>query len=244
MIDWLLHFRPATLAMLSGLSPFIVPGCFIPWVLLVLAPLALLPVPLGIAALFVTGLVTFAYSAKRMGASTLAMVIFLLSPPVVVCLGQGNVEWLVLLGFTLPPYLGMPLVLIKPQAGWAVALFWIVEAWKRGGWPEAIRTVGPTAVLLLASFMLFGFWPAQMEGLYQPGNVSLWPHLIPLGLVALALAIRMRKIEYAMLAGPCLSPYVLLHSWAGALLSLIKRPAVLTIAVAGWWAVVLIEYWR
>jgi len=230
--------------MLSGVSPYTVSGPFIPWVLVILAPLALLPVWPSIIALFTTGLIAFIHAAKRAGASTLATILFILSPPVVIGLGQGNPEWLVILGLTLPPYLGMPLVLAKPQTGWIVALFWVVEAWKSGGWTKALHTVGPTAILTLASFMFFGFWPAQMDGIFWAGNMSPWPQLIPLGLVMLTMSLRRHRVEYAMVAGPCLSPYTLTHSWSGALFSLIKRPTELAVAVAGWWAMILIDYWR
>jgi len=240
LIDWTVHFKPAILAMLSGASPFTVRGCFIPWVLPILTPLALLPEPLDRIALFVTSLVAFGYAARRAGASPLTMALFCLSPPVVACLGCGNVEWLVILGFTLPPYLGMPLVLIKPQVGWIVALFWTVGAWQRGGWIEAIRTVGPTAIIVLASFISFGFWPSQMEGLYWVGNVSFWPFLIPVGLIALVMALRMREAKYAMVAGPCLSPYALVYSWSGAVFSFIRHPSKLAVLVAGWWAIITI----
>ena len=49
------------------------------------------------------------------------------------------------------------------------------------------------------------------------------------------------QVYYSFAASPFLSPHVILHSWAGALLSLVKRPIELLAAVIGLWLLVLLR---
>jgi hypothetical protein len=58
---------------------------------------------------------------------------------------------------------------------------------------------------------------------------------IPVGLALLVTAIRKQKIEYALAASPCLSPYVLLHSWVGVLLAIVSSTPETIAAVIGLW---------
>ena len=64
---------------------------------------------------------------------------------------------------------------------------------------------------------------------------------IPVGLALLVAAVRKRRIEYAMGASPCLSPYVLFHSWSSALVSIVSLEAETVAAVVGLWVVVIIR---
>lgn len=238
-IDWRDTYRPAAKALLSGRSPFSVEIFFAaPWSLIPLLPLALLPLELGRAVLFLASVVSFAFVGHRMGAKPVTMIAFLLSPPVIHCLLNGNIEWLPLLGFILPPQIGLFFVIIKPQIGFAVALFWAVEAWRDGGMAQLIRLLWPIALATLISFALFGLWPLgflDCPDLVRAHNASLWPASIPVGLGLLVASIRKREIRFAVGASPCLSPVVLLHAWSGALLALAPFTAEMIAAVAGLW---------
>jgi hypothetical protein len=75
--------------------------------------------------------------------------------------------------------------------------------------------------------------------LAQAFNTSLWPTSIPVGLALLVTSIKTRKINYAMVASPCLSPYVLLHAWAGALVSIATLNAEMIVVVISMWALVI-----
>ncbi len=247
-IDWRLTYRPASLALLAGRSPYeadvapSAPFFAAPWSLLPLLPLALLPEAIGRSVQVLAAMAAFAYSAWRMGARWPALIAFLLSPPVVHCVRNSNIEWMPVLGFVLPPQWGLFLVAIKPQVGIAVAFFWLVEAWRRGHAREVLRVFGPVSLAFAISFALFGFWPGRIVtslDMAQAYNTSLWPTSIPVGLALLVAAIRTRKINFAMAASPCLSPYVLLHAWAGALMSIITLNVELIVAVLAMWILVI-----
>jgi len=247
-IDWYMTFRPATLAFLSGKTPYEnleapFPGA--PWALLPLIPMALLPENMGRGFLFVVSLAAFAYTAFRLGGKPLALGVFLASPPVLHCLLNSNLDWMPLLGFILPPPVGLFFLAVKPQVGSVVALFWLVEAWRRGKWKETIRVFGPVTAALILSFLIYGWWPLNMIKATEYTlwwNASLWPWSIPVGLIFAALALWRRKINYAMIASPCLSPHVLLHSWSGALVSAVDSTKGTVVAVIGLWILVIIRF--
>lgn len=242
-VDWRSAFRPAAQEMLLHGNPYRAEGFFNPpWAVLPMLPLAFLPERVGSAVMFVMGLAGFAYAAYRLGAEPLVLGAFLISPPVMHTLLNGNIDWLPLIGFVLPPQIGLFFVLVKPQMGAAVAAFWLVEAWREGGWREAVRVFWPVSVATALSLLLYGLWPlrsGQEVGLWW--NASLWPASIPVGLALLVAAVRQRRIEFAMGAAPCLSPYVLLHAWSGALAAVLRHKAEALAAVAGLWIVVAIR---
>lgn len=244
-VDWRDTYRPAALALLSGQSPYRVDIFFAaPWTVLPLLPLAVLPEQVGRAILFVVGIVALAYVAYRLGAKPIALAAFLASPPVLHGLLNSNIEWMPLLGFVMPPQWGLFFVAIKPQIGWAVALFWAVEAWRVGRWRELVRVFWPITLALLASFVVFGPWPVRFRDtlvLTRAYNASLWPSSIPVGLALLVASIRKREIRYAMGASPCLSPYVLFHAWVGALVSIVSLTTETVAAVAGLWILVILR---
>lgn len=245
-IDWTITFRPAALTLLTGLSPYgRVYYIHAPWTLIPLIPLALLPESVGRVMLLFCGLASYAFVAHTLGAKPIAVAFLLASPLVMHVLLNGNMDWLAVLGFVMPPQIGLFFISIKPQVGIAVAPFWLIEAWRNGGWRQAVRTFAPFTVVLLVSFLLFGFWPLEtvredITGVYF--NASLWPMSIPVGLALFVTALRKRKLEYAMAASPCLSPYVLFYSWGGALLAIVKSVPETIAAVIGLWILVAIRF--
>jgi len=154
-------------------------------------------------------------------------------------------DWLSILGFVMPPQFGLFFISIKPQIGIAIAPFWLVEAWRAGGWWQVIKTFAPFTLVLLLSFVIFGFWPLETvreDIAHVSYNASRWPMSIPVGLALFVTAIRKRRIEYAMAASPCLSPYLLFYSWGGVLLSIISNVPETVAAVIGLWILVAIRY--
>jgi hypothetical protein len=244
-IDWQNTYRPATQAVLAGESPYTIDVYYAPpWAVLPLIPFAVLPEETGRAILLIIGFLAYLLSALRLGAKPPALVAFLLSPLVLHNLLNSNLDWLPLLGFTLPPQIGLFFVLVKPQVGIGVAIFWVVEAWMTGGLKNAIRISWPVVTVTLISFVIFGLWPLRFSDAIQLNkdfNASLWPLTLPLGMTLLVTAIRKKDIRYSMPAGPCLSPYALFHSWIAALAPLLSHNLETIVAVIGLWGMVIIQ---
>jgi hypothetical protein len=208
-IDWRPTYRPAALALLSFHSPYApevareAPFAAAAWGLLPLIPLALLPLKFRRAILLLASLIFFAFSAKKLGANRVGVALFLLSPPVIHCLLNGNIDWIPILGFVLPLQIGLFLITVKPQIGFAVAIYWLFQTWREGGIEPVVKTFLPVSMTLLASFGLFGLWPFQTTRVLtiaQDYNASLWPISIPIGLVLIVLAIRLKQAKWAMAA--------------------------------------------
>lgn len=243
-IDWSTAFRPATLALLSGKNPYENPLMIhAPWSMIPLIPFALLPEAVGRVMLVFCGLCSYIFVAHKFGAKPIGVAFLLISPPVLHVLLNGNLDWLAAIGFVVPPPIGLFFISIKPQMGIAVAPFWLINAWRTGGWRQVVKTFAPFTLILLLSFVIFGFWP---QGLTRTTNywwnASLWPMSIPVGLALFVTSIRKQKVEYAIAASPCLSPYVLFHSWVGVLLAIVASTPETIAAVIGLWILIGIRF--
>jgi hypothetical protein len=240
-VDWRDTFRPAALALLSGQNPYSVEFFYnAPWTLIPFLPLALLPIELSRALLVLISLAGFGWTARRLGASPIGMGLILISPMVIHNLLNGNVEWMVVPAFVLPPQIGLFLLAVKPQVGYVVAIFWLVEAWRKGGWRQVVRVFAPITIALVLSILIFGVWPLKSgRQLDFSFRASFWPASIPVGLTLLVYAIRRNKVRFTFGASPLLSPYALFHSWVGALYAIADMVPELAAAVAGLWMVVI-----
>lgn len=244
-VDWTISYRPATLALLSGRSPYTeLPFFNPPWILLPLIPFAILTYRLGVSAFFVTNLVVFYYISQRMAARSIARIALFCSFPVIVCLLFGQIDGLVLLGLFMPRPLGLILLLAKPQMGAAIAVFWLVEAWRAGRWKQVATTIAPVAVLFLISLALYGLWPLQLDMkdmFVATFNTSLWPGSLMIGLPLLVHALRHRKESFALMAAPFFSPYVTPQSWSVALVGLMPYELEMVAASLASWALLIIK---
>ena len=221
-IDWERVFYPAGQMVLAGRSPYLVEGFFNPpWLILPLLPIVLLPIKIGNAVMAVLGLATYAYVLRKFKVGLIGTIFFLLSPPAIISIYSGNADWMIAIGYVLPPQIGLFFVLLKPHVGGGLAIFWLVEAWRAGGIKNVVRVFLPVTVFTLLSFVIFGFWPAKAGALVDVSwNISIWPMSIPIGLALLSLAIRKRNARISYLAAPMLSPYVASGSLAPAIMGL------------------------
>lgn len=242
-IDWHLTYRPVTLGLLSGQNPYLNETFFNPpWVILPLIPVAVLPEATGRAVFFVVSIVGLALAGKRLGATPIGIAALLLSPPSLHGLLNANIDWMPLLGMTLPPRWGLLLVLVKPQVGAFVAAYWLYEGWRSGGIRRIVGDFAPVTIVVGISFLLFGFFPAAMLRTPQmTWNASLFPYTIPVGLALVVAAFRRHNVRFAMAASPCLSPYLALHSWIAALGALAPQTPELIAAVLGLWGIIILQ---
>jgi hypothetical protein len=244
-VDWETAFLPAIQEISAGRNPYDLPQApFLntPWILIPLIPLAGLPLEWSWGVYLALSFAAFAVAAYRLGASPLGLGFFMASPMVLHSLLNGNIEWIILLGFGLPPQLGLFLVLAKPQMSFVVVLLWAWQAWQRGGWPELIRVFGPVTLALAISFLVYGLWITRWADQTEEWwNASLFPYSIPIGLVLTYWAFRRDDPRYAMPAGPCFSPYILLHSWVAALAAVLHNTKWTVLAVLGLWLLVILR---
>jgi hypothetical protein len=241
-IDWHAVYRPAALLFLRGGDPYTIGG-FVnpPYVLALLAPFALLPERIGYVLLVAAAMCAFAFVALRLGASPVAALCILLSPPVLSNVVNVNLDWLVALALVLPPELGLCLAAIKPQAGLGIIVYWLFAAWRKGGVARVAQVLFLPSVFWLLSFQVYGPWFLRWGGLAAaPWNRSLWPWSLPAGVVLLVQAIRKRDVRYAVAASPCLSPYTMLHSWVMPLPAFASDTRAVVVMTAAMWVACLL----
>lgn len=241
-INWHFAFYPAARALLEGRNPYQVLDFYNPpWALAILAPLGLLPTEIGRVLLALLSFLSFAYVAIRFKATPLALAAFIASPPVASVLRDTNLDGITLLGLLLPPQVGLFFVLLKPQFGIPVALYWLVEAWRAGRWRAVLTTFLPVTLVFALSLPVFGLWFAHVTRIISvSANMSLFPYVVPLGLFLLGSAIRSRNIHLALPAGLCLSPYVAMPTLSAALLAVIRHERLVIAANLALWLYVAV----
>ncbi|HSW62700.1 MAG TPA: hypothetical protein VLH56_05235 [Dissulfurispiraceae bacterium] len=242
--DWQVNYRPPVLSLLSGQSPYTHGASNNPpWTYVLLAPFALFPPALGNTAIGLVCMAALALTGYKLGAKPLPLALLLFTPQVMFLSRNGGIDWLIALGFIMPPQIGLFFVLIKPQIGICVALFWFVEAWRKGRMCEVLRVFAPVGLAYAASVAVFGLssiLPMQAGELVAakyPWDATTFPLTIPVALVLVVSALRSRDLKKAILASPFLSPYVAFYSWPAAVLGLAGNSWYMLAAVAGMWIV-------
>ena len=240
-VDFRDYFLPATKVALAGGNPYSIEGFYNPpWTLLVIAPIAWLPGQMAQAAFLSTALFVTGFALYRLGIKALSATMIMLSLPAISMVAFGNLEWLVLLGLLMPPWLGLFLVLIKPQVGIGVLLYWVIVRWKKDGTRGVIKMLMPVTGALGLSLVAYGLWPLHLLGAAERstgtgGNVAAFPFLIPFGIWILYRAVMAKKPVDALAAGPCFSPHLMGSSWVGAFLLLADNHMLLGAAVVLSW---------
>ncbi len=223
-VDFRMAFRDAALRLLQGENPYSNEFFFNPpWILVFLIPLSLSSPELGTAILFVLSIFLYIFIAMKLKMNPLLIIVFLIFSPLWINLANGNIDALVALGFILPPQLGLFLVLVKPQLGIAVALFWLVQAWRAGGLREVMRVFLPVTIAYILSFIFYGFYFSGAADLvHAKWNASIFPSGIPIGLLLIVLSLIKKDIRFAIAASPFLVTYLTPHGWAFTWLGLLS----------------------
>ena len=163
-------FYAAGQAVLQGVNPYTVTGFYSPlYVALAFAPLTILPLP--IAFHVYAGLTIFLYGvAFYLLTRRIGMTIALMCSPFPLMTAYfGNLEAWVLIGAVCAPWVGIWLVLSKPQMGLILAALWVWVAF-RCSVGRGAKLLAPVGIVYLLSFAL-GMW--QASPLSKEWNISL-----------------------------------------------------------------------
>ncbi len=238
-VDWFYTYYPATKAFIEGRSPYENnPYFFTPvWALIPIIPYVIFPYDVGRALFFVISILGFFYLAYKAGGKPIGVLGFLLSAPVTNCIQTGNIEWIPLLGIFLPAPIGIILLSMKPQSTIGV-IFFIFWNELRKSPLNALIAILPSGLLFIVSWLIYGPWFLKSSSIYKAGGsfiVSAWPVGIPIGLGLLWLAFRRKEILLSLASSPLLSPYAVLLTWCGFLLSFIRSTKWMLLVSIGSW---------
>ncbi len=213
--DFYANFYGAARNALEGRSPYDAIGYICaPWGIIPLIPFALLPPVPAHGLYFATCLYVLVFVAWRLRASPLAIAAFMLSPTAIGALLVGNLDPVVISGVLFPPIAGLLLLMIKPQIGTGVALYYLADFARGRRWLEGVKTFAPVAAAFGLTLVFFPIW--YVRAINNPSNIwnrSLFPYAIPLGMLLLWLAIRNRNPYFALASTAFLAPYLSFYTY-------------------------------
>lgn len=223
--DWYATFDPAARGVFAGQWPYENPGYrYPPWAILPLLPMVLFPTVIAHGLMIAVTVLILFFIAWRAKAPPLAVIAFLLSPTVVGLLLVNNIDPFAMLGMFLPPTWGLFLLVIKPQVGFGVILYFLYFTWKKDGFWGVIRTFAPVTIAYFTFVSLFPIWVTRMlENPSNSWNRSLFPYLIPLGILLMWLAIRRKNIYFALAATAFFTPYMTFYSYTAVQIGLLHE---------------------
>lgn len=228
--DWEYVFQPSAKYILEGKSPYDIPSGDgfhnPPWILILTVPLSLLPLKVGSFILMAAGFCAYLYIATQQEkGSIVSAAFFILSPLAGFDIAYANIGWLVMLGYYMPPQIGLFFVLLKPQMGIGMALYWLYNEFRIGGIKRVFITFAPVTASILLSFAIWGIWPLNVVGLSERygGNISFFPYSLFVAILFLFLAIAKQNRRFAYCVGPLLSPYNTIYSWVTVHLATVKN---------------------
>jgi hypothetical protein len=213
--DWHGTFEPATRGIFQWRSPYEQP-LFTnpPWAVLIFFPFVLFPSNIARGLVLVTSVGVLIYTAWRLNAPKFALIALLLSPTAIGSLLAANLDAYVLAGIFFPPVWGLFALMIKPQIGFGVAVYYLTQAWQNQKWIGIIRTFGPIFSAAVISGILFPIWLERSihmtSGVW---NRSIFPFGIPVGLFFLWLAIKRKNVFFALASTPFLTPYLTFYTY-------------------------------
>ena len=234
MTDWDV-FREAALALLSGHNPYLIGQgemrFYNPvWALFPLLPFALLSPIKGLLLNALVSTIVLAGVTRRLKMGLWGFFLVAISPMHLQSMLYGNIEWLPLMGVFFPAPIAMIFFVIKPQATIGLILLMLFRQWRENRWGGVAWALLPVVILSGLSVLMWGFPP--LPGSNNPGQRSLFPFSLVVGLPALFLALRRDDERLAAFVGPFVSPYVTFHGYLPALFPFKGKWLVLAVLVA------------
>ena len=234
-VDWWKHFMPATASLVSGGDPYQVTGFYSPpWLLAFLLPFAYLPIEVSTPIIFILNTIGFTWFAYKAGVNKYAILPLFVFSGALMNAVKGNLDGILLFSFYVPPWLGILILMTKPQIGIPVILCYFLSIVTTGGrgMDKAryiLKISMPFIIINILSLALFGDWYSHAGSVIgRPWNTSiLWPFGVPAGLFLIWHGVKNRNINYALLSIPFMSPYIASTTWALVFLgaaSLLSRP--------------------
>jgi hypothetical protein len=232
LIGDFLIFWEAAKALLGGASPYTVTGFYNPaWSLIPFIPLTLFSFDVARVLYALLAGACFVIALARFKIRPLYIVIIALCSSLLwLNILFLNLDCLVLLGMTLPPPIGIWLVMLKPQMAIGVVTFWFLRRETRRWYIFA-----PVGVMLVVNYAVFGLPKFSLGG----AQANLFPLLIPVGLWLIVKAIQQSRINYAAPASAFLSAYYSLTSWIALAPLAMSRRWLLVVVIGSWLITIL-----
>jgi hypothetical protein len=237
--DFKTFFLPAGEAILNGQNPYSVEGFYNPpWLAAFFVPFALIPESIAWIVYFSLSITAFVLALRRLKLRPFCILLIMASSFVFYSLWYGNIDGFVLLGATLPPWLGIWLLLLKPQMSIGLVVLWAYSALLTS-WKKFLLVFGPPGLVYFVCWII-GVHPAALP-IHQTWNIQAWPWGLLFGVALIWLAIQHNDPVLGLSASPYISPYAAPQTWMVTLLPATRIPAVLVIGILLSWTFVILR---
>ena len=191
-----------------------------PWLAWILLPITVFPERVALALWMVLTILLTVWCVKKLDGGIFEVLLVLCSPAFVRLFIHAQIDIVVLLGFTIlvtstqiyTQGFGLLLMAIKPQ----VLSLGVLIHWLNLNRNDKVRILLPITAVTLISFLIYGFWPAELYDIRnlisRDPNVSIWPYGIPIGVILLGIAIKRKNVYWGALATFFFTPYLISHS--------------------------------
>jgi hypothetical protein len=236
--DWRSNFKPSALNLLKGnlnnddvFNPV--------WGIALLIPFALIPDPYSNMVMSLVEIACFVYVGRKLKIKPLTLLMIMTLPQTMMMFCNGNLEWLVLLGFIMPIEYGSFLLVLKPQIGIGVILYKFFENIREKKYLKTVLKFAPVsiAMILFGAYYLF---TKNTTGDYKyvinaRWNVAAWPYGLVIGVVLLYYSVKNKKENIARLSSGFFAPYISSASLSVLLLGAeIREDVMLLIYITMW----------
>jgi hypothetical protein len=118
-----------------------------------------------------------------------------------------------------------------------LAICWLIEAWREGGYRKVIKVFAPVTLAYGLSILFFGPWLLHMGSAISSlsNTANVWPFGLLSGAILLTLALRKSKANLALMSGPFFSPYLAPYSWLPAITGLLPGNVEIIVACLAFW---------
>ena len=215
--DWRHKFYPLIRGFFRGESPYWSPAFqYPPWIVLPLFPFVIFPTDISRGLIFVSSILFVGFFAYKEKNNPLTIIALLISPTVIGSLIAGNIDAILISAIFLPPVWALFFLMIKPQIGLGVALYYFVEIWKSKNILKGVQVFTPLVAGYAATILIFPEFLTRFlntTSAFSIWNRSIFPYGIPIGLFLLWFSVYRKNIFYALAAAPFLSPYLTFYSY-------------------------------
>jgi hypothetical protein len=213
-----------------------------PWVALFFVPLSLFPLQVSYLIYVCISIIGFSFALHRLGCTPINTITIILSALGFMIIGNGNIDWMVLLGAIIPAQYGLFLLVAKPQISVMLIVILLIKAfyqlYKKN--PRPILQFIPVFIAIVLSFAL-DLWNTPNIGLLGNTLSSLFPIGIPMGLYLAYRSWKEERIDLALAASPFMVPYANPYSLVVWLIPLRENQRLLALASMFTWVLVIIR---
>jgi hypothetical protein len=237
--DFKNSFRPSGQAILEGKSPYNITGYYSPpWLAVIFIPFALLPERLSWILFYSLNFIIYTVSLTRLGINKWQLIMIMGSSSVFYSLWYGNIDSLVILGATLPPFWGIWFLLCKPQMSIGLIGMLLLRSF-RVSYKQGLKDFGLVSLVCLLVYV-FKLYPLNMP-VQTTWNFQTFPWGIIPGILIFCLAAQKLDCKLALSSSPFFSPYVGMQSWVVTLLPTSKYNILCFLGYALGWVFVLLR---